>query len=288
MICGVGFMPGSYTGRTRIPVSMGYATGSPAHGLGDISPSMIQLAEDSGIYPGDIDLLNSVGATDQDIEALINGNVTLTDLYAQFGVTIPSHPAVQSPPPPTPISTVGLPAGSTSTYTASWNAAGGSLPQGAIQSLQQNLPNHNLIVTGANVTGMGLLGPASIQLSIQNTVGFAQPYDAQSIIDSLLNSYLGAGSLVGTSLLSSSLVPVSAPPPAPKPGTTLPSATTTPRSAGPTATFPLAASLLPTSGISGVEGWLSTNKSLVIGALLIVFVGPPLFNALGSFGRRRR
>ena len=85
----LGYQPGAHSllGYTAPTHALGYAAGSNA--LGDFSASMENAAVDAGISTNDIDLLNSLGATDQDLSDLINGNITLTALYAKYGVTIP-------------------------------------------------------------------------------------------------------------------------------------------------------------------------------------------------------
>jgi hypothetical protein len=168
------------------------------HGLGSLSPSMVQLAEAHGLSASDVDLLDSVGATDQDIENLVNGNITLTDLYANYGVTIPplapppQQTSVQTVPANTaPLGTGEVPRGSVLLYTASWNASQGGLPQSAIQALQASLPGHGMSLVDSKVTGYGLLGPSAIEVHILDSVGHDTKANAQKIPDGILWEHTG-------------------------------------------------------------------------------------------------
>ena len=99
---GMGFLPGSRAlgGMTHARLlglgmtvkHLSYAPGARGDrgGLGAVSQSMLDAAASDGIAASDLALLSSVGATDQDIENLMNNNVTLSDLYAQYGISIPS------------------------------------------------------------------------------------------------------------------------------------------------------------------------------------------------------
>ena len=99
---GMGYLPGSRAlgGMTHARLlglgmtvkHLSYAPGARGDrgGLGAVSQSMLDAAASDGIAASDLALLSSVGATDQDIENLMNNNVTLSDLYAQYGISIPS------------------------------------------------------------------------------------------------------------------------------------------------------------------------------------------------------
>lgn len=76
MICRLGFMPGAFVGRTRL----GYASGSPAHGLGDTQGDAATAVELGIVDQSTMDLLLAEGATDDQIVALINGQIDLPTL----------------------------------------------------------------------------------------------------------------------------------------------------------------------------------------------------------------
>ena len=214
----LGYQPGAHA-------MLGYHAGS--HGnLGDFSASMENAAVDAGISPSDIDLLNSVGATDQDLSNLINGNVTLSQLYAQYGVSIPGSstatanatpsstgapvygppvpPALQSSAPSS-ISAGQSPPGSTLLYTASYNPAKAfSTASTAISQIAALLPAHGMAMATNAVQQSGMISQASFTMTILDSVGHQYLSDAQSVIDALLNQFTGNGKL------SSSLTLVSA------------------------------------------------------------------------------
>jgi len=261
------FAPGSYVGRTRL----GYASGSPAHGLGNVSVSMIDAAESDGWAASDLNLLDSVGATDQDIASLMNGNITLNQLYAKYGVTIdiPSSPAQSggsissammqnaiaagvspsdlnllnsvgatdndiadllngtitlqalyaeygvsisgvSPTHPSltpPTAQAALPGGSTFIYDASWTAGVSNLFSSAnsvISQMQAALSGYGMSVTSSSVESAGPIH-FEIQLHVLDSVGHGAVADAKSVLDSLMHK------IVGTNLSGSSISTTSVP-----------------------------------------------------------------------------
>jgi hypothetical protein len=198
----LGYQPGAHSllGYTAPTHALGYAAGSNA--LGDFSASMENAAVDAGISTNDIELLNSLGATDQDLSDLINGNITLTALYAKYGVTIPggggvvpttpSSASITPPQGPSPASAGQIPSGSTLLYTASFqsfNISGADV----IASIGKNLGTHGMSVISSQVTGTSALGtsPTSIQLTVLDSVGHALLTDAKSVLDSIVNSATG-------------------------------------------------------------------------------------------------
>jgi hypothetical protein len=88
MIAALGYASGSYVGRTRL----GYASGSPAHGLGSISPGEYAFALAAGFTQGDLDTLDVMGATDAQIDQLIQGETDVPTLMAQLSGTQPTQP----------------------------------------------------------------------------------------------------------------------------------------------------------------------------------------------------
>jgi len=249
---GMGYAPGARTfgyvahmGYAPGANAMGYAPG--ANALGDFSTSMENAAVDAGIAPSDIDLLNNLGATDQDLSDLINGNITLSALYAKYGATIPgsstatanatlpavsSAPAAQSPPE------------STLLYTATYNPVKGwTTASSAIQALAPLLPAHGMSLNSSQVSSSGLVSNASFSVSILDSVGHALISDAKSVLDALMNQITNNG------LLSSSLAMVA-------PGTT---------AAG--------ASAAATTPVSDPVAWLENNAlyvALGVGALIFL------------------
>jgi len=246
----LGYQPGAHA-------LLGYA--APAHDLGDFSASMENAAVDAGISINDIELLNSLGATDQDLSDLINGNVTLTALYAKYGVTIPggggvvpTTPASASVTPPLPSSgqaasapAAQSPPGSTLLYTASYAALKAwTTSAAAIQALSPLLPSHGMSIESQQVSSSGLWSSdASFSLSVLDSVGHALISDAKSVLDALMQQITNNG------LKSSSLTLVA-------PGTT---ASGQPAAAAATANDAVA--------------WLENNAiyiGLAVGALVLV------------------
>ena len=176
---------------------MGYAAG--ARGMGDISASMKNLAVDDGIDTNDIDLLDSLGATDQDISDLVNGHISLTALYAKYGVSIPSGSTATAGGQPSAGSTpVGqLPTGSQFSYVGGWSPIHGSVSD--VQSaLSTELPAHGMQLVGFTSTGSSLLGVGTAGFSARiavTGVGFSLLGDAQSIVVTIVQSVIGTGNL---------------------------------------------------------------------------------------------
>lgn len=84
----LGFASGSYVGRTRL----GYASGSPAHGLGSISNNEWGIAVSAGISASDLNTLDMMGATDLQIDALIAGDTDFITLMSHLSGTQPVQP----------------------------------------------------------------------------------------------------------------------------------------------------------------------------------------------------
>jgi hypothetical protein len=213
----LGYQPGAHSllGYTAPTHALGYAAGSNA--LGDFSASMENAAVDAGISTNDIDLLNSLGATDQDLSDLINGNITLTALYAKYGVTIPggggvvpttpSSASITPPQGPSPASAGQVPSGSTLLYTATVNTPPLTSAQDIVNAIAPGLPGHGMSLISSQVSKSGSVsGPASFSVTVMDSVGHALVSDAKSVLDGLVQNYLGAGNLQ----LQSSLNVVSA------------------------------------------------------------------------------
>jgi hypothetical protein len=213
----LGYQPGAHA-------LLGYHSG--AHGnLGDFSSSMESAAVDSGYSQSDLDLLNSLGATDQDLENLINKNITLTALYAEYGVTIPSGstatansssstPIMYNAPPqgPSPAAAGQVPTGSQVHYVAGWSPIHGSISD--VQSaLSTKLPSYGMQLVGFSSTGSSLLGIGTAGFTAQvaiTGVGFALLSDVQSILVTIVQSVIGTGHLTTNeiSLVSTPSTPV--------------------------------------------------------------------------------
>jgi hypothetical protein len=216
----LGYQPGAHA-------LLGYT--APAHDLGDFSASMENAAVAAGYSVNDIELLNSLGATDQDLTNLINGNVTLTQLYASYGVTIPGGggvvpttatstpvtPASASVTPAPPSQPQGqLPTGSQFSYTGGWSPIHGSVSD-VQAALSSKLPGSGMQLVAFHSTGSSLLGvgTAGFTATIAVTgVGFALLSDAQSIVVTIVQSVIGTGNLTTNqiSLISTPSTPASA------------------------------------------------------------------------------
>ena len=178
---------------------MGYAPG--ANTLGDISTSALNAGVDAGISTSDLDLLNSVGATDQDIENIINGTVSLAATYAKYGVTFDAPSSSAAPAASqTSAPAAQIPSGSTLLYTASFTSFNISGNQ-VIAAINTALASRGMSVISSQVTATSALGtsPTSIQCTILDTIGHALVTDAKSILDSAVQGAT-ANSLTASSL----------------------------------------------------------------------------------------
>jgi hypothetical protein len=203
----LGYEPGAdalgyVAARMGYAAEMGYHAGAAlgyhaGAALGDFSASMENAAIDAGIAPNDIDLLNSLGATDQDLTDLINGNVSLTALYAKYGVTIPGTSTATGMITPASVQSFAQPAqipgGSTLLYTANWTAGVGNLsvsPNSAISSLGSQLAAHGMSVISGQATSSGPIN-YGIQVMVLDTIGNALSSDAKGILDALMHQIVG-------------------------------------------------------------------------------------------------
>jgi hypothetical protein len=172
---------------------LGYEPG--AHALGSMSDAIKNAAIDDNIDTSDIDLLDSLGATDQDMTNLINGNTTLSALYAKYGVTI-STPATGISVPPAQVSTAQVPPGSTILYTVKVNTPPLTSAQNIIDAISPELPAHGMSKMTSQVSQSGnISGPAQFSLSVMDSIGHALKSDAQSVLDGLIENFLGSGNL---------------------------------------------------------------------------------------------
>lgn len=268
---GMGYLPGSSAlGYLPGSSALGYAPGRAAMGyvahLGDFSAAMEQAAmadaANLGITQSDLDLLSSVGATDDDLTDLLNGNTTVAGLYAKYGVTFDSAsasaaatgttPAAQSPP------------GSTLLYTCSYNLIvgghGSTDPTTLISDISSALPSHQMskVSSAVQSSGIGISSPA-FTMTVFDSIGHALISDAKSVLDGLVAQFTGAMPA------SSSLTLVSA-------GTT---ATGTPGSGTPGGN--------PQPQPTDLTAWFEDNAAYIgLGVLAVVAV-----NAFLSGGRRR-
>jgi len=174
---------------------MGYAAGSA---LGSFSANMEANALQAGVcQQSDLDLLNSVGATDQDLANLMAGIVTLQQLYAQYGITFEpaATPATGATTPSASAAPVGQsPPGSTILYTASFNAAEGFVTASAVISdIASQLAAHQMSMLSNSVQNSGLVSLGNFTMTILDSVGHQYTSDIQSILDSLLNQYTNNG-----------------------------------------------------------------------------------------------
>ena len=204
---GMGYQPGAHA-------LLGYS--APYHGMGDFSSSMETAAIKAGVaQQSDLDLLNSLGATDIDLENLIQGIVTLPQLYAQYGVTIPADSTAVANTTPSPsvfnapaqgpsISQAGqVPSGSTLLYTCTVNTPPLTSGQDIINGIAPQLPGHGMSMISSQVSKSGTIsGPTLFSMTVLDSVGHALQSDAKSVMDGLVENFLGAGNLELQSSLS--------------------------------------------------------------------------------------
>lgn len=188
---GMGYQGGSHAMLSEV-AHMGYAAGS-AQGLGSFSANMAANAVQGGYCTqADINLLNSVGATDQDLANLMAGIVTLQQLYASYGVTFDPGQSAAVPPASSQASAPAgqIPPGSTILYTATFNPVKAFVTASTVISdIAAQLPGHKMSMLTNAVQQSGITSNASFSMTIMDSVGHQYIADAQSILDSLLNQY---------------------------------------------------------------------------------------------------
>lgn len=207
---GMGYSPGAWgLGRTVSHLNgMGYLPGaSTLRGLGAISASREAQAVAAGVNQSDLDLLSSLGATDDDIADLLNGSISLTALYAEYGTTIPVSSPAQVMAVGVP--TVQVPPGSTLLYTATWTAGLSNLadsPNSVISQLGTLLSAHGMsVLPGSQATSSGPVN-YGIQVSVLDTIGNALQNDAKSVLDALMVQIVG-NNMTGSQLSITSIGP---------------------------------------------------------------------------------
>lgn len=228
--------------------SLGYSPG--ARTLGEISSIMMANAQSGGIAPEDLVLLSSVGATDNDIEDLLNGNTTLADLYAQYGVTI--HPSTPQPSQTAQPGVSEVPVGSRLSYTANWTAGLSNLTMStdaAIAQLSALASSRSLQVTSGHGINHGPIH-YTIQVDVLDAIGHNLLHDVQSVLDDLMRQIIGNN--LGDTSLALTAVPSG-------PGQIAP------------ATAPAATSLAQ---------WLESNAVWVGLGLGVIFLGPGLIKKI--------
>lgn len=102
-----------------------------------------------------------------------------------------------------PSTTPAIPSGSTITYAVSWTAGFGNLstsPNSVISSMMSKLPQYGMSVTAGVATADGPI-TYGVQFTITDTIGHAQVSDAQSVLNSLMQS------IVGNNLSGSTVTP---------------------------------------------------------------------------------
>jgi hypothetical protein len=215
----MGYQGGSHAMLSEA-AHMGYAAGSSS-GLGDFSSSMESAALAAGVaQQSDLDLLNSVGATDQDLTNLINGNITLAQLYANYGIqfqsatSTPGSASVASAPTSPSVPAAQVPSGSTILYTATVVGGPGDLtvsPDSAMSQFSSALSQHGMTVvssTNDETVLNKLFGTGAaihFQFQILDTIGNNFVSDAKSVCDAVLEG------IVGNNITTSNLSVVSTP-----------------------------------------------------------------------------
>jgi hypothetical protein len=182
---------------------IGYAGG--ARGFGAISSTMMSTAADAGISPAILSTLSAAGATDTDIQNLMNGTTDLDTLYAEYGIAgSPSQVAAAvaaTPVTATPAASSGpgqLPTGSVIQYQGGWTEVLADPTSAIQQALSTGLQQYGMQLTNFVNTGSTLLGTGKggFTATIAITgLGFNLVTDAQSIIVTIVQSVIGVGNL---------------------------------------------------------------------------------------------
>lgn len=206
---GMGYAPGArslgyvaHMGYTPGAV-LGYAPG--ARTLGYFSASMAMAASNAGISQPDLQLLDSLGATDQDLQDLISQNISLSELYAEYGVTIPSASTATANTTPTPTPTVThasagqVPSGSTLLYTASFNPVSAFITAASvIADIAAQLPANGMSMISSAVQNSGLTSTGDFTMTVLDSVGHDLVSNAQSVLDHYLNQFTNNGKISST------------------------------------------------------------------------------------------
>lgn len=303
----LGFMPGSYTGRTRL----GYTTGSPAHGLGDTQGDAATAVELGIVDQETMDLLLAEGATDAQIVALINGQIDLPTLQntlvqQPFASTQPGQPSqsgITLQPEPTDWASYGVEQAlasldsdisqletwsreSSAVQTAigaaiigarqkynSWqsqyqawvNAAPQpevlTMPDGTeqiVEPVQQAGVNVTVIVAAATVVALATAIAYYHTQTVNGLIAQAKQVMTQTGMQQQAIQQASQVAATNPTLATQILKVAQAPG-----GTTAPPGGPQPQS---------------------WQLWLQNNTGLVVGALVLVFVAPPLLKAIS--GRR--
>jgi hypothetical protein len=187
---GMGYAPGA-RGFGYV-AHMGYAPG--ARGLGAISATMMQTAEAAGLDPGTLATLSVAGATDTDIQNLMNGTTDLDTLYATYGISgSPSQTAAATAATPVtsaPASTAQIPPGSIFSYQVTYSQnISTPAPAQFISSFAAALSQFDYSMVSSNIvsnTALGL-GSATIQFQILDSIGNNLFTDAKGNLDQISN-----------------------------------------------------------------------------------------------------
>lgn len=223
---------GNYFGVRRLRTLSG--AGHMLGGLGDTKGDLDAAVAVGIISQNDADTLQTLGVTDAQAIALLNGQTDFSSLMYLLatgssaaslpqpqpvslftGLSAPPAPAVsgnQINPTVAPTSPSGtpnyqipaqtppaVPAGSTLSFNASWswglsNTFVSALS--AIASMTSGLSKYGISVTSGTPTSNGPIN-YGIQLVCRNSVPFGQWYDVQSTFNSLIQSIVG-NNLTGT------------------------------------------------------------------------------------------
>lgn len=186
-------------------------------GLGEISPTVYTAGAAAGIATTDLDSLQALGATDAEVQQIINGDATASQMILALSqqAQLDAIAATQTNPTAAPAVAVGpapptvqSPPGSTLLYTAAWSLGYGDLTVSANnvqQAVQAGLGAHGMSLAGGSATANFLGTTNSMQITVLDSIGHALISDAKSILDALVNA------ATGNNLTSSALVPVTTP-----------------------------------------------------------------------------
>ena len=178
--------------------SVGGSSTSPSI---DIQTSLSAIAASAGVPVSTLQALINNGADSADLANLIDGTVSAAQLATNYNVTLPSSGASTTSTAST--STAQSPPGSKLFFNVTYNAAMTmTLASSAISQLASQLPAYGMSVQSSTTASSGWFSGASFQLTILDSIGHNLITDAQSVIQSLLNTYLGSGNQLTVTFVS--------------------------------------------------------------------------------------
>lgn len=189
-------------------------------GLDGVSGSAQAAALGAGMDPADLQSLITAGANDDDVLKVADGEVDLTTMLQE----LIAQAAAAAPGPASPWSNQQpeVPSGSKLIYAASWSNLAVLSESGVIGKMTSSLPQYGMSVDSSSpiefLPSLGI-GTTKIQLNITDHIGHARQTDAKSVLDALMQQFVGntlTGSTLSVTAAPGTTAPSSAlPPPAP-------------------------------------------------------------------------